>query len=130
MLAPARTNSRVDQANGLVSILVTALLPPPTPFKVFVLGQEHWKCCRNFRARLILARGFRFFAEGLLAVKYGNQEANFFLHTSLRLLESPSLSLWCCIWRPVWYFDNHPQLGDPLPRGAKAWRLIDTRNSY
>ena len=24
--------------NGFISILVTALLPPPTPFKVFVIG--------------------------------------------------------------------------------------------
>jgi len=34
------------------------------PVGTFVLG-------------LILARGFRFFAEGLLAVKYGNQGSQF-----------------------------------------------------
>jgi len=64
--------------NGLVSILVTALLPPPTPFKVFVLAAGALEMpVGTFVLGLILARGFRFFAEGLLAVKYGNQGSQF-----------------------------------------------------
>jgi len=66
--------------NGLVSILVTALLPPPTPFKVFVLAAGALEMpVRTFVLGLILARGFRFFAEGFLAVKYGNQGTQFLL---------------------------------------------------
>ena len=64
--------------NGLVSILVTALLPPPTPFKVFVLAAGALEMpIGTFVLGLTLARGFRFFAEGLLAVKYGNQGTQF-----------------------------------------------------
>jgi membrane protein YqaA with SNARE-associated domain len=64
--------------NGLVSILVTALLPPPTPFKVFVLAAGALEMpVGTFVLGLLLARGFRFFAEGLLAVKYGNQGSQF-----------------------------------------------------
>src|ERR1700680_875237 len=38
--------------NGFVSILVTALLPPPTPFKFFVIGAGALEMPRaNFRAR-------------------------------------------------------------------------------
>jgi membrane protein YqaA with SNARE-associated domain len=66
--------------NGLVSILVTALLPPPTPFKVFVLAAGALEMpVGTFVLGLILARGFRFFAEGLLAVKYGDQGTEFLL---------------------------------------------------
>jgi membrane protein YqaA with SNARE-associated domain len=66
--------------NGLVSILVTALLPPPTPFKVFVLAAGALEMpVGTFVLGLTLARGFRFFAEGLLAVKYGNQGTQFLL---------------------------------------------------
>ena len=64
--------------NGLVSILVTALLPPPTPFKGFVLAAGALEMpVGTFVLGLILARGFRFFAEGLLAVKYGDRGTQF-----------------------------------------------------
>ena len=66
--------------NGFVSILLTALLPPPTPFKVFVIGAGALKMpVRTFILGLIVARGLRFFAEGFLAVKYGDQGTQFLL---------------------------------------------------
>src|ERR1700675_2987321 len=55
--------------NGFVSILVTALLPPPTPFKVFVIAAGALEMpLRPFVLGLLVARGFRFFGEGYLAV--------------------------------------------------------------
>jgi membrane protein YqaA with SNARE-associated domain len=66
--------------NGFVSILLTALLPPPTPFKVFVIAAGALKMpVRTFVFGLMVARGLRFFAEGFLAVKYGNQGSEFLL---------------------------------------------------
>ena len=66
--------------NGFVSILVTALLPPPTPFKVFVIAAGALKMpVRTFILGLIVARSLRFFGEGFLAVKYGNQGTEFLL---------------------------------------------------
>jgi membrane protein YqaA with SNARE-associated domain len=66
--------------NGLVGILVTALLPPPTPFKVFVIAAGALEMpVGTFTLGLTLARGFRFFAEGLLAVKYGDRGTQFLL---------------------------------------------------
>src|ERR1700682_723970 len=59
------------ERNGFVSILLTALLPPPTPFKVFVIAAGGAEVpVRTFVLGLIVARGLRFFAEGFLAVKY------------------------------------------------------------
>src|SRR5882762_1335005 len=72
--------------NGFVSILVTALLPPPTPFKIFVFAAGALKMpVRTFVLGLIVARGFRFFAEGFLAVKYGNQGTQFLLTHKLEV---------------------------------------------
>ena len=72
--------------NGFVSILVTALLPPPTPFKVFVIAAGALEMpMRTFVLGLLVARGFRFFAEGFLAVKYGDQAGGFLLTHKLEL---------------------------------------------
>ena len=66
--------------NGFISILITALLPPPTPFKVFVIGAGALEMpVRTFVLGLIVARGIRFFGEGFLAVKYGYQASQFLL---------------------------------------------------
>ena len=72
--------------NGLVSILVTALLPPPTPFKVFVIAAGALEMpVRPFVLGLLAARGFRYFGEGYLAVKYGDQAAGFLLTHKLEV---------------------------------------------
>ena len=74
------------ERNGFVSILVTALLPPPTPFKVFVIAAGALKMpLRTFVLGLTVARGLRFFAEGFLAVKYGDQGTQFLLTHKLEV---------------------------------------------
>lgn len=69
---------------GLLAVLVPSLLPPPAPFKVFVLlaGVVQiplWQ----FIAAISLGRGVRFVAEALLARWYG-QQAITFLDENLR----------------------------------------------
>ncbi|MGH9680808.1 MAG: YqaA family protein [Candidatus Acidiferrales bacterium] len=72
--------------NGFISILVTALLPPPNPFKVFVIAAGALEMpVRTFVLGLLVARGFRFFGEGLLAVKYGDQAMPFLLTHKLEV---------------------------------------------
>jgi membrane protein YqaA with SNARE-associated domain len=72
--------------NGFVSILVTALLPPPTPFKIFVIAAGALEMpVGTFVLGLLAARGFRFFAEGFLAVKYGDQASGFLLTHKLEV---------------------------------------------
>jgi membrane protein YqaA with SNARE-associated domain len=66
------------ERNGFVTLLVAALLPPPTPFKVFVLAAGVLEMpTRSFLTAMIIARGIRFFGEGYLAIRYGNQAAQF-----------------------------------------------------
>jgi membrane protein YqaA with SNARE-associated domain len=72
--------------NGFASILVTALLPPPTPFKVFVIAAGALEMpIPTFVLGLVVARGLRFFGEGFLAVRYGERGTQFLLSHKLEV---------------------------------------------
>jgi uncharacterized membrane protein YdjX (TVP38/TMEM64 family) len=72
--------------NGFLSILVTALLPPPTPFKVFVIAAGAFEMTvRTFALGLLAARAIRFFGEGFLAIRYGDQASQFLLTHKLEV---------------------------------------------
>jgi membrane protein YqaA with SNARE-associated domain len=84
--------------NGFVSILLTALLPPPTPFKVFVIAAGALEMpVRTFVLGLIVARALRFFGEGFLAVKYGHQ-ATLFLFTHKLEVAGATLGVVMCLY--------------------------------
>ena len=62
------------QKYGMLAVIVPSLLPPPLPFKIFVLtaGAFHTPWLR-FMAAVAIGRSIRYFAEGILAVWYGKQ---------------------------------------------------------
>lgn len=66
------------QRHGLLAVVVPALLPPPVPFKVFVLlaGAAAVSPIR-FAIAVGIGRGIRYFGQGYLAVRYGEQAAEF-----------------------------------------------------
>ena len=60
------------ERNGFGGMLVAALLPPPTPFKVFVFAAGVFEApLFGFASAITLARLFRYFGVGYLAVRYG-----------------------------------------------------------
>ena len=72
-----RIRAWIDR-NSFLSVLIAALLPPPTPFKFFVLAAGAFEVpVRTFTVALLVARGFRYFGEGILAVRYGNQAEHY-----------------------------------------------------
>jgi membrane protein YqaA with SNARE-associated domain len=72
------------ERNGFVTLIIAALLPPPTPFKLFVLAAGALGMpFRSFLAAMSVARAFRFFAEGFLAVRYGVQATRFLVEHSV-----------------------------------------------
>jgi membrane protein YqaA with SNARE-associated domain len=78
--AARRARQWVDR-NAFLSVFIPAILPPPFPFKVFVLAEGVFQVpLRTFVMALLLGRGLRYFAEGLFGVKYG-QQALLFLVT-------------------------------------------------
>lgn len=63
---------------GLMAVLIPSLLPPPMPFKIFVLlaGAAGISTGR-FAMAIAIGRGIRYFGEALLAVWYGDQAMQF-----------------------------------------------------
>jgi membrane protein YqaA with SNARE-associated domain len=69
---------KLYQRHGLLAVVVPSLLPPPVPFKVFVLlaGAAAVSPIR-FGIAVGIGRGIRYFGQGYLAVLYGEQAAEF-----------------------------------------------------
>ena len=66
------------QRHGVMAILIPSLLPPPAPFKIFVLlaGVAGISASR-FTTAILIGRGVRYFGEGILALYYGDQAIAF-----------------------------------------------------
>ena len=68
---------RVERAYarfGVLALAVPALLPPPMPFKIFVATAGALQFPkRKFLLTILLARSLRYYAEGTLAVFYGER---------------------------------------------------------
>lgn len=64
---------RAFERYGLLAILVPSILPPPAPFKLFVLmaGVGAYPVSK-FVLALLVGRGFRYFGIGLLTIRYGD----------------------------------------------------------
>ena len=75
--------------HGMLALMVPALLPPPAPFKLFVLmaGVAEVRPAK-FIAAIAIARGIRYVALGLLAIWYGD--------AALELMRTrgPEVALW------------------------------------
>ncbi|HET9995639.1 MAG TPA: VTT domain-containing protein [Candidatus Acidoferrum sp.] len=64
--------------NGFAGMLIAALLPPPTPFKVFVIAAGVFEVrLISFTAAITLARVIRYFGVGYLAIRYGHEALPF-----------------------------------------------------
>ena len=72
---------RVERAYarfGILALAVPALLPPPMPFKIFVATAGALQFPRRkFLLTILLARSLRYYAEGTLAVFYGERVLRF-----------------------------------------------------
>jgi len=67
---------------GIMAVLIPSILPPPAPFKIFVLlaGVAGIGVSR-FTTAIVIGRGARYLAEGALAVWYGDR-AMAFMHAN------------------------------------------------
>jgi len=64
--------------NGFGGMLIAALLPPPTPFKVFVVAAGVFEVpLASFASAIALARAIRYFGVGFLAIRYGHDALPF-----------------------------------------------------
>src|SRR5262245_6245318 len=80
------------QRFGLLAIIVPSILPPPMPFKVFVLlsGIANVRTT-SFLAAVTIGRAFRYGGEAWLAYEYG-EEAGAYIRNNL-----PTISVWTAV---------------------------------
>lgn len=78
---------------GLWAVLVPAILPPPTPFKIFVFSAGAFGLSfRRFLLAVLAGRSIRYFSWGILAVLYG-EAAKRFLEENIQMVGSTLMLL-------------------------------------
>jgi membrane protein YqaA with SNARE-associated domain len=72
--AKQRRVKELIERYDMAAVLVATLLPPPFPFKLFVVtaGVFRFSLVR-FMIAIVAGRAFRFLLEGYLAVRYGDE---------------------------------------------------------
>ncbi len=74
------------EQNGFVGMLVAALLPPPTPFKIFVFAAGVFEVpLLSYTSAITIARLFRYFGIGYLAIRYGADALPYLMHHKLQV---------------------------------------------
>lgn len=69
----ARVKELIDRYDVL-SVLVASLMPPPFPFKLFVVTAGVFRfSVTRFTVAIVAGRMFRFLLEGYFAIRYGAQ---------------------------------------------------------
>lgn len=86
-LSSIKRVERAYERFGFLAIGIPAILPPPLPFKIFVatagaLEYPRWK----FLLTVMIARSFRYYVEGILAVFYGQKVLLFLKDNGLVIL--------------------------------------------
>jgi membrane protein YqaA with SNARE-associated domain len=77
---------RIFQKYGLLAVAIPSILPPPMPFKMFVLAAGVARVrAIDFLVAVVIGRGVRYFGEGLLAVWYGEQTLIFISEHALTI---------------------------------------------
>jgi membrane protein YqaA with SNARE-associated domain len=67
--------------NDFVAVLVSSILPPPAPYKVFVLTAGLLRVnALHFGLALLVGRGLRFSADAWLGARYGLQAEDYLRH--------------------------------------------------
>ena len=72
--------------HGVMAVLVPSILPPPAPFKPFVLlaGVAEISVAK-FTTAILIGRGARYFIEGLLALWYGERAMTYIREHSVQV---------------------------------------------
>jgi membrane protein DedA with SNARE-associated domain len=103
---------------GIFTVMVPSILPPPTPFKIFVLFAGAFKTNPwKFIFAVTVGRGFRYFFEGYLAVTYG-ERAKDYMHDNYPHV-ALALGLAMIVALLVFYFVRKRRTSNPQPKGPQ-----------
>ena len=125
-----RRAERAYERFGFLAIAVPAVLPPPLPFKIFVatagtLEYPRWK----FLLTVMLARSFRYYVEGILAVFYGRRVLLFIRDNGL-VISSIAASL-IILGLLIYMFINRKKVIATVPEAnSEPLDSPDTRKDF
>lgn len=69
---PGRIQALVHR-HAFLSVFLPSILPPPFPFKAFVIAEGAAQVpLRTFLIGILVGRGLRYLVEGIFAIQYGN----------------------------------------------------------
>jgi membrane protein YqaA with SNARE-associated domain len=76
------------QKHAFLTVFIPSILPPPFPFKVFILAEGVFQVpLKTFVLGLLLGRWPRYLAEGILAARYGEGVLRFLMaHGSMSVV--------------------------------------------
>lgn len=98
--------NRIENVLGRYDVLavgVTAILPPPFPFKAFVLSAGVFKLrLGRFIAAIFAGRAVRFLVEGWLAIQFGDDALRLIRANAVKVLAGVALILAAVIAVRVW----------------------------
>ena len=129
---------RVERAYaryGFLAIAIPALLPPPMPFKIFVATAGTLEYPRSkFLVTVMIARSFRYYVEGILAVFYGRRVLSFLRGNGLVILSIVAAVALLCLLVYTIANRGNPRTGDAskeksidqkLPRDAQRTEISE-----
>jgi membrane protein YqaA with SNARE-associated domain len=87
----------------MLAIMVPGVLPPPFPFKVFILSAGVFRLkVPRFLIAIFIGRAARFLIEGILAVEFGDEALTLFRQQGIKALAAVAGLLF--IWLGVKYY--------------------------
>lgn len=88
---PGRIRKMVNE-HAFLSVILPAILPPPMPFKAFVIAEGVAQVpLRTFVIGILVGRGARYTLEGILAVEYGRAVEAFLVENKALTIIAPIL---------------------------------------
>jgi membrane protein YqaA with SNARE-associated domain len=86
---PGRIQTLV-QRHAFLGVFVPSILPPPFPFKAFVIAEGVAQVpVKTFVAGVLIGRGLRYVVEGLFALKYGMALEDIMMRHKIILIVAP-----------------------------------------
>ena len=103
--------------HGALVLILPALLPPPMPFKLFVLLAgiaeiRSWP----FMVAIVVGRGIRYGGEAWLARRYGEAVFEFIKHDASKLVW-PAVGIAAVLAAVWWWYRRKTDPGSPSARG-------------
>src|SRR5262249_820674 len=105
------TRERVEGLLGrydMMAIVLPGVLPPPFPFKVFILSAGVFKLkMPRFISAILIGRAARFLIEGILAIEFGDEALGLLRQQGLKVLIAAAAVL--VMWLGVKHYSLTPR---------------------